>query len=342
MTITTKPQAHSWAIDDPVTRLRVVGSERTFVLAGRSEWVIGTGADCNIQLEDPSGRTSRRHARVDLRDGWWLEDLDSTNGTRCDGEPRRSFQLTAGTELGIGGVQLLAESERLAELRSYLRRILGWSAGCYLVVDRAIQAVRAMARRRAVLVVAGAGDLTACMAELHHRAVSASAAMYVVADTASARRAISEAGAGTICIVAGLPPRDIEDLVAEAVLPDSEARLSLCCESLVAAASSIAMLRRSEAIVIPPIAERSNEELDRMICEFAEDAAVKLEAKATGFRDLELVWLRKVEYASIAEIADTALRVVAIRNFGVTGGAGRLGISHGSLSKWAKRRRVPT
>ena len=37
-----------------------------------------------------------------------------------------------------------------------------------------------------------------------------------------------------------------------------------------------------------------------------------------------------------------ALRLVAFRNWGVTEGAKRLGISHGALSRWAHRWNIPT
>jgi hypothetical protein len=42
------------------------------------------------------------------------------------------------------------------------------------------------------------------------------------------------------------------------------------------------------------------------------------------------------------ELDELALRLVAERNWGVTAGAERLGISHVALSKWMRRRDIPT
>ena len=47
---------------------------------------IGRDADNNVMIPDP--RVSGRHARLVQRNGfWWIEDLDSTNGTLLNGAP---------------------------------------------------------------------------------------------------------------------------------------------------------------------------------------------------------------------------------------------------------------
>ena len=64
--------------------------------------VIGRDPSCAIVLEDEY--VSSRHARVvPDGDGWLLEDLGSTNGTRLDGRPLRGpVPLSAGQRLEIG------------------------------------------------------------------------------------------------------------------------------------------------------------------------------------------------------------------------------------------------
>ncbi|MBK8010017.1 MAG: response regulator [Deltaproteobacteria bacterium] len=56
--------------------------------------------DVNIRLPD----VSRRHARICAlgRDGYWLEDLDSHNGTTVNGEPIRRRALVFGDRITIG------------------------------------------------------------------------------------------------------------------------------------------------------------------------------------------------------------------------------------------------
>jgi len=68
----------------------------------------------------------------------------------------------------------------------------------------------------------------------------------------------------------------------------------------------------------------------------------KLGASDLGFRPLDPAWARASGLATLSEIEDVARRLVALRNWGVTGGAARLGITHGALSRWARRRKLPT
>jgi len=42
------------------------------------------------------------------------------------------------------------------------------------------------------------------------------------------------------------------------------------------------------------------------------------------------------------EVEDAARRLVALRNWGVSEGAKRLKITHGALSRWTRRRKIPT
>jgi two-component system, cell cycle response regulator len=71
------------------------------------EMSIGRSADCEIQLEDEG--VSRRHAKVVRRDDGSLEvfDLQSTNGTFCNGERVTSRVLQDGDKIQIGTTTIL-------------------------------------------------------------------------------------------------------------------------------------------------------------------------------------------------------------------------------------------
>jgi hypothetical protein len=65
----------------------------------RSEIIIGRDSSCDLTLEDES--VSAYHAKLSFHHGqWWLEDLDSTNGTRLNLD-----KLTTATVV-IGGDEI--------------------------------------------------------------------------------------------------------------------------------------------------------------------------------------------------------------------------------------------
>lgn len=67
--------------------------------------VIGRLVECEITLTDAN--VSRRHAAfVREGDGWAIEDLGSTNGTRLNGEPVRHARLRDGDVVEVGATQL--------------------------------------------------------------------------------------------------------------------------------------------------------------------------------------------------------------------------------------------
>lgn len=91
-----------------------MGEAQLFVLGGRAvgesiefdgEVVLGRDASCALVLTDRS--ISRRHARVSY-DGlqWSVEDLDSRNGLRIDGERVERAILHDGDEFVLGDVPL--------------------------------------------------------------------------------------------------------------------------------------------------------------------------------------------------------------------------------------------
>jgi len=71
-----------------------------------SEITLGRDPACEFPLEDAT--VSARHARLYYRQGhWWVEDLQSTNGTYINGETVSTpLVLTAGDRLRCGQVSL--------------------------------------------------------------------------------------------------------------------------------------------------------------------------------------------------------------------------------------------
>ncbi|MDR2137652.1 MAG: FHA domain-containing protein [Synergistaceae bacterium] len=66
--------------------------------------VLGRSGDAGAFFED-FRTVSRRHAKVDFRDeSWWIEDLNSTNGTWVNGsrlDPGRSHPLKKGDTVAL-------------------------------------------------------------------------------------------------------------------------------------------------------------------------------------------------------------------------------------------------
>ncbi len=61
----------------------------------------------------PDDTASLEHALLHLRDGqWWLEDLDSRNGTRLNDAPiREPAPVVPGDVIGVGRIKLKVELE---------------------------------------------------------------------------------------------------------------------------------------------------------------------------------------------------------------------------------------
>ncbi len=76
---------------------------RQVILDSDEPRLLGRGKDCDPRFDDP--RLSRRHARLEYRDGTWMvTDLESKNGTLLNGRPIRAARLAAGDWLSLGGL----------------------------------------------------------------------------------------------------------------------------------------------------------------------------------------------------------------------------------------------
>lgn len=85
--------------------------EGLLLVPGRS-YTVGRGEDNDLRLTDV--RVSRRHARLVFEGGsWWIEDLQTTNGTLKNGVALRRERLQDGDELTMG-LTVLRFRERAA------------------------------------------------------------------------------------------------------------------------------------------------------------------------------------------------------------------------------------
>jgi hypothetical protein len=337
------PSAATWAIKDPVTRLRLVGSERVYDLAGADRWVLGALPECSLRLDDPTGRVSRLHAAL-VREGeiWKMHDLGSTNGLLLNREERRSFQIAPGDEIELGGLMLIVESRRSIELHDLLRRWLGWSTARLGDVDRAFREVREMAHLRAALILRGDGSLTGVARRLH-RVTLGERPFVAVGPKERGLEALDRAMNGTLYINASKLPRDLPNVITNLRTPGTYVRLVAYADSSksVAVARLAAMISRIATLWIPPVDKRGAE-FDDLLEAYGLDAVAELGASHLGFGPRDVERIRASGISTLEKIEDTARRLVALRNWGVSGGAKRLKLNHGALSRWARKLRLPT
>lgn len=98
---------------------------------------------------------------------------------------------------------------------------------------------------------------------------------------------------------------------------------------------------RIATIEVPGLAAREPE-LERLGETAVQLAIAELAADPAAQRPRDPAWLRSRSCNTLSQLDDVARRLVAIRTWGVTHGAARLGISHGALSRWAVRQRLAT
>src|SRR5580658_4507613 len=76
-------------------------------LATSRDYTVGRGGDCDVQIRDE--KSSRKHARFYHEQGeWWVQDLDSANGTKVNGLAliTGSSKLKTNDVVSIGQAQL--------------------------------------------------------------------------------------------------------------------------------------------------------------------------------------------------------------------------------------------
>lgn len=99
---------------------------RQVILDPDQPCLLGRSKDCDPRFED--SRLSRRHARIEHRDGTWsVTDLESKNGTLLNGHRIGSARLKSGDWLSLGGLiarydEISREALELERTRAIRRR----------------------------------------------------------------------------------------------------------------------------------------------------------------------------------------------------------------------------
>jgi len=333
------PRGSSWSIDDAVVRLRLWATESTHALPEPRELKLGSGAGCDVRLHDRTGQLSREHAMlVPEADGWMIRDLGSRNGLWVEGARTGAGPLHAGARIQLGGVILVAESLGFIRLRSLACRLIGWAAERQGAVDEALQDLRDGATRRMPLVLVGDGDLVPVARRLH-RATLGSEVPFVLHDGGDAGAALEAAAHGTLCVP--IRRRAAASAIVDAIRAAEAAsrpRLVLCAHTAAQAAVVGAKPGRLAVIALPPLSARGDETA-RLVHETAQDVVGEIGAPSSGFTMRDLERLQEIRFSGLSDLEDSIRRVVAMRTWGVTAGAKRLGLKHSSLSQWARSRK---
>lgn len=314
------------------------------------ELTIGASSTCAIKLADDSGQVSRIHARLTLDRGrWQMVDLGSKNGILVEGSLQAEVVLRPGLEVRIGAITLIAESPAMLELRSFLCRLLGWSAGAQEGVNLALRALRMANAGNAPLMLCGEDDLSGVARGLHDRAPRrtgpfvlcdpnrkrALASVRLAANEPTATEAIRAAEGGTICVHSARLPADFSALMQALRTPPYRVQAIICAEGV-----SEASVFMATPLVLPPLRER-RAQLSKIIDEYVAEA-VALTQGAVSLAASDHEWIAEHSAESIPEIEKGASRLVALRTAGsVLAAANLLKMHHSSLRSWMERRELP-
>jgi pSer/pThr/pTyr-binding forkhead associated (FHA) protein len=87
--------------------VRIMNQAPSYRSFSQSEVILGRDQTCDITLGDES--VSAHHAKLSFHHGqWWLEDLESTNGTRLNLDKLTTATVvTSGDEIKCGNAQLI-------------------------------------------------------------------------------------------------------------------------------------------------------------------------------------------------------------------------------------------
>lgn len=341
MTVPTKgdPGNVGWAIRDRVVRLRAFGTDRVFDL-DQAQYVIGSALDATIRIDDPG--VSRRHADlIATDDGWTISDLGSTNGIRRDGEEVKTFTLAPAVEIGFARTAvLIAESSQSVVLRAFLQRLLGWASEAQNGVDDAIRAIRQMSHLRAILVLRGDGALDGVGRLIHGLTLGADRPFSVCARDESGVAALHRACDGTLFLDGEELPHDIEQVVVNLRLPENCTRLIVRVVTDDAMSEVASLSPHVAQVWVPALGGRTHD-MDRVLLQYAEDAARKGRVD-TALRPHDLKWVREGGVPTHARAIEVMRRVVLARNWGITGAAEREGITPGAMTRYLQRAGIPS
>jgi hypothetical protein len=288
---------------------------------------------------------------------WHILDLRSKNGLLVDGVKQLSARLSPGTILGIGGVQLVAESSRLIELRCYLARVMGWGwkgDPADRAVDRALQTLRTAQVQREAIWLRGGEDIGQVAYDLHRYLVGGQGPFITCdpkrrIDRGTARRSGNEvdlekaahaARGGTLCVRASRLPRGFSALVDALRTSEDLPTLIIVCDDDAHRENREPPEFLVHALVIPPLSGRTLKERENVVREYFFDAMTAL-GVSTLPRPEDRAWVMNHSAGSLQDIAKGALRLLALRVKGsFLAAAGILDMRRQSLVKWVARRQA--
>lgn len=318
-------EAQGWRIIDGILHLRRWGGRTTLPMpSGRRTGTIGGARGSWLRIRSAPGRV----AKLDRIDGAWvLKRLRDAIEMRVDGVGHRVVSLSPGSEIEIGGVTLVAESERLVALRVVLAQLLGWTLDRALELDLAMRSVRLAALHRDPLLLCGReGDTTSAAHLLHQHTVGTDRPFVVYTGAGSPFAALRAAATGTLCIRAGEPVRRLTSALQR---PGANTQI------MIASDSPRSVLLRAP-IVLPRLRTRAAR-LDRCIDTYLTRACSDLGGETSP---ADRRWIRRHDGQTLGRIELAARRLVALRNSGgsITRAATMLGVAHSALSEWVARR----
>jgi PAS domain S-box-containing protein len=104
------------AFDHPVLKVLSGSANQTLFYLGKETVTVGRAAHNDIILDD--SKVSRSHAAISFENGQYvIEDLNSTNGLYVDGQQVQRSALKSGSQISIGGSQLIF-TQRVSQMPS--------------------------------------------------------------------------------------------------------------------------------------------------------------------------------------------------------------------------------
>lgn len=332
---------------EPVTAIRIYGTGFPRALRWQGDHLtIGADPACELPVSDPS--VSWHHATLS-RQGVQvvLTDNRSTNGTRCEGEPRATFQLVPGSQFALGNVHFVAVNDRVEALRARLQRFLGFADAFSPGVDHAHFAAT---RRRHVALREPVGGGGVGLARLLHETAPGGAWPFVVIDerigdsSAEQLAILKRARNGALVVPVACWPKDARSLRDALVKGTNGVRLVVVASTRHALEPLLGhpLVEQTIAIEIPSLVQRAKEghgvELSRLLeLAIAEHgAAVGVAGQVLKPGDLPSL-LRHDWSGGHKALDEVVTRLLLVRMHGKTVAAQRLGVGVSALSNWFTR-----
>ena len=332
----------SWDVDGAIVHLRPPGSNEVHSLPSPPRPIkIGSSTLCDLQLRDETRTLSREHALLfPTSNGWTIQDLDSSNGIKVDHVIAKTCLVESGSHIRLGRLSLIAEGPGFIRLRALMCRIVGWSDP--VVVDDALHCLREYVARKAILVLVGDDDLASTASRLHCESVGRRIPFHICND-GDVEAAFATVGHGTLVVPAhGRVP--VSAFVKKAhMVPDSERPRIVVYTSHARLRQAIDNIytTRLAMIDIPPLSARTDDRL-ALVDALAAERAKDLGFASPLFNAMDPEILSSLKHSDIEDLEDSVHRVVLLRHCGVVAASRRLGVTHSTLSQWAKYRGLST